>query len=225
MTPLAASVFVTLLFIALAIPFIVRSLIWSRFIHHMKNGDEQKALQILNSSLYKILFSSYDQNWNILRVYISTGDTKHIQSQTKVLLTMKLSDRQAYQVASQAYFYFLDAQDKEWSSILLDKIKAYADEEEIQYNTMLYRILIEKKSEDIETLKELLDKKKKEEVKKDEVEEHRFQIGLLSYLLALQFDYINDKKQKEYYARQAKNDLKHTPYARRAKQLLSNRSN
>lgn len=225
MTPIAASVFITLIFVALAIPFIIRSIVWSRFINQMKKGNSQKALEILQSSLYKTLFNSFDQNWNILRVYISTGDTKHIERQTKKLFEMKLSDRQAYQVASQSYFYFLDAQDKEWSSRLLDKIKAYADEDEIQYSTMLYRILIEKKSEDIENVQSLLNQKKQEKFKPEDEEDHRFQTGLLAYLLALQFSYKNDKKHMEYYARQARNDLKHTPYARRAKQLLFNRSN
>ena len=74
MTTMQAAVFVTLLFIALAIPFIVRSIVWSRFINQMKKGNAQKALSILQSKSYKLLFSEYDQNWNILRVYISLGD-------------------------------------------------------------------------------------------------------------------------------------------------------
>ena len=47
MTTMQAAVFVTLLFIALAIPFIVRSIVWSRFINQMKKGNAQKALSIL----------------------------------------------------------------------------------------------------------------------------------------------------------------------------------
>ena len=46
MTTMQAAVFVTLLFIALAIPFIVRSIVWSRFINQMKKGNAQKALSI-----------------------------------------------------------------------------------------------------------------------------------------------------------------------------------
>lgn len=42
MTTMQAAVFVTLLFIALAIPFIVRSIVWSRFINQMKKEMHKK---------------------------------------------------------------------------------------------------------------------------------------------------------------------------------------
>lgn len=43
MTTMQAAVFVTLLFIALAIPFIVRSIVWSRFINQMKKRKCTKS--------------------------------------------------------------------------------------------------------------------------------------------------------------------------------------
>ena len=98
MTTMQAAVFVTLLFIALAIPFIVRSIVWSRFINQMKKGDAQKALSILRSKSYKLLFSEYDQNWNILRVYISLGDYKKIAAQVELKASFRktnLSDRKS----------------------------------------------------------------------------------------------------------------------------------
>ena len=72
-----------------------------------------------------------------------------------------LSQRQTYQIASQTYFYFLDAQNKEWSKFLLEKIKDSNHPEEYEYDCMLYRIMIEKKSQDIETVENILAKKKK----------------------------------------------------------------
>lgn len=145
MTTMQAAVFLTLLFIALAIPFIVRSIVWSRFINQMKKGNAQKALSILQSKSYKLLFSEYDQNWNILRVYISLGDYKKITRQVELMFQKPLSQRQTYQIASQTYFYFLDAQNKEWSKFLLEKIKDSNHPEEYEYDCMLYRIMIEKR--------------------------------------------------------------------------------
>ena len=208
MTTMQAAVFVTLLFIALAIPFIVRSIVWSRFINQMKKGNAQKALSILQSKSYKLLFSEYDQNWNILRVYISLGEKP-------------LSQRQTYQIASQTYFYFLDAQNKEWSKFLLEKIKDSNHPEEYEYDCMLYRIMIEKKSQDIETVENILAKKEKEVVKKEDAQEQIFHIGLLQYLLALQYGYQGNTAIKEKYARKARHHLKNTPYSKKAKQLIT----
>lgn len=211
MTTMQAAVFVTLLFIALAIPFIVRSIVWSRFINQMKKGDAQKALSILRSKSYKLLFSEYDQNWNILRVYISLGDYKKIAAQVELMFQKPLSERQTYQIASQTYFYFLDAQNKEWSKFLLEKIKDSNHPEEYEYDCMLYRIMIEK----------MLSNKEKDVVKKSDREDHAFHIGLLQYLLALQYGYQGNTSKKESYARKARNNLKNTPYYRKAKQLIA----
>lgn len=221
MTTMQAAVFVTLLFIALAIPFIVRSIVWSRFINQMKKGDAQKALSILRSKSYKLLFSEYDQNWNILRVYISLGDYKKIAAQVELMFQKPLSERQTYQIASQTYFYFLDAQNKEWSKFLLEKIKDSNHPEEYEYDCMLYRIMIEKESKDIETIKKMLSNKEKDVVKKSDREDHAFHIGLLQYLLALQYGYQGNTSKKESYARKARNNLKNTPYYRKAKQLIA----
>lgn len=221
MTTMQAAVFVTLLFIALAIPFIVRSIVWSRFINQMKKGNAQKALSILQSKSYKLLFSEYNQNWNILRVYISLGDYKKITRQVELMFQKPLSQRQTYQIASQTYFYFLDAQNKEWSKFLLEKIKDSNHPEEYEYDCMLYRIMIEKKSQDIETVENILAKKEKEVVKKEDSQEQIFHIGLLQYLLALQYGYQGNTAIKEKYARKARHHLKNTPYSKKAKQLIT----
>lgn len=220
MTPIQASVFVTLLFVALAIPFIVRNIVWSRFINQMKKGNASKAISILRSKSYQLLFSEYDQNWNLLRVYLSIGDSKKIEAQAEKLFQKKLTKSQSYQIASQTYFYFLDLQNKEWSKRLLEKIKESDHTEEYEYDCMLYRVLIEKKSEDIAKIEAMLQEKEHQKVKKADQEDHSFHIGLLQYLLALQYSYQKNTSQKEYYAKQARNHLKNTPYYRKAKQLL-----
>ena len=62
---------------------------------------------------------------------------------------------------------------------------------------MLYRILIEKKSEDIPLVNELLSKHPDDQ-----------QQGILQYLLGLQYQYLSDTKQANYYLNKAKKNLK-----------------
>ena len=85
---------------------------------------------------------------------------------------------------------------------------------------MLYRILIEKKSEDIKEVKRLLEEKQGEEVKKDQKEDQQVQIGILQYLLGVQYRYDKDKTHMEHYLNKAKSNLKNTPYQKKVKQLL-----
>ena len=67
---------------------------------------------------------------------------------------------------------------------------------------MLYRILIEKKSEDIPLVNELLSKHPDDQ-----------QQGILQYLLGLQYQYLSDTKQ-------AKKNLKGTPYHKKVKESM-----
>lgn len=99
----------------------------------------------MNAPLYTFLFSEYEKNYNILRTYISKQDTNEITKQVEFMLSQNLNNSQAYQVASMTYFYFLDVQNVELSKKLLDIIERKGNEDEIAYDRMLYRILIEKK--------------------------------------------------------------------------------
>ena len=94
---------------------------------------------------------------------------------------------QAYQIASQTFFYFLDRENNEVCKQLLTHIEKSAGEEELAYNQMLYRIMIEKKSEDIAEVEALLEKKETEKIKKDQKQDQQVQIGSLQYLLGLQY--------------------------------------
>ena len=80
---------------------------------------------------------------------MSKQDTHEITKQVEFMLSQNLNNSQAYQVASMTYFYFLDDQNVELSKKLLDIIERKGNEDEVAYDRMLYRILIEKKSEDV----------------------------------------------------------------------------
>lgn len=82
----------------------------------------------------------------------------------------------------------MDVQNVELSKKLLDIIERKGNEDEIAYDRMLYRILIEKKSEDIPLVNELLSKHPDDQ-----------QQGILQYLLGLQYQYLSDTKQANYY--------------------------
>lgn len=142
----------------------------------------------MNAPLYTFLFSTYEKNYNILRAYISKQDTNEITKQVEFMLSQNLNNLQAYQVASMTYFYFLDSQNVELSKKLLEIIERKGNEDEITYDRMLYRILIEKKSEDISFVNELLSKHPDNQ-----------QQGILQYLLGLQYQYLSDVKQANYY--------------------------
>lgn len=159
-------VLLTIIMIAVAVPFVIRSLLWNRVLKLLHNGQYDKVLIMLNSKAFQLFFKEYDRNWNTLRVYLAQGNNRKIEEQTKKLLDSRLTNAQAYQIASQTYFYFLDRENRDVCERLLSYIEKSAGEEELLYDRMLFRIMIEKKSEDIAEMEALLEKKEAEKIKK-----------------------------------------------------------
>ena len=57
-------------------------------------------------------------------------------------------------------------------------------------------------------------------MKKYQREDQLVQIGLLQYLLGLQYSYQKNKEKTEMYLKKAKVNLKGTPYHKKIKRLL-----
>lgn len=210
MEALPILILLTLILISIAIPIVIRSLLWNSILKKIYAGKYDQAIdQMHQSKLYRLVFSEYERNYNLLRTYISKKDVKQIQALSIHMLQMDLNRKQAYQVASLTYFYFLESENKEMCDTLLHHIRISGDVQEIGYDEMLYRILIEKKSEDILALEELL----KEKTDKDD-------IGMLQYLIGVQYLNKKELKQANLYLNKAKNNLKRTPYHKKINKLL-----
>lgn len=215
-------VFLTIVMIVIAVPFIIRSLLWNHILRLLKKGSYKKVLQKLQAPLMKLFFTEYALNYNILRVYLAISDNAKVKQQTKLLLNKKRSDRQSYQIASATYFYFIEQEDRAMCKQLLTILEENASVEEYKYDTMLFRILIEKKSDDIDCIKKLLQEKTDHPVKRFEQEDHTIQIGILQYLIGVQYTYQKNDAEMRVWLKKAKSNLKHTPYLKKIKQMLTN---
>lgn len=100
-------VLLTIIMTAVAVPFVIRSLLWNRVLKLLHNGQYDKVLIMLNSKAFQLFFKEYDRNWNTLRVYLAQGNNRKIEEQTKKLLDSRLTNAQAYQIASQTIFISL----------------------------------------------------------------------------------------------------------------------
>jgi hypothetical protein len=99
---------------------------------------------------------------------------------------------------------------------LLENLDECSEDKEKEEMHMLFRILMEKKSEDIDVvLKEL--EERKEELERPQ---NKSQLGMLQYLLGLQYHYQKDRKNADLWLNRAKENLKGTPYEKTIKELL-----
>lgn len=99
------------------------------------------------------------------------------------------------------------------AKMVLNQLQLCCDSKDLIYNEVLYRVLIEKKSDDINIVENLL-----KESKKNSKEE-----GLLYYLLGLQYIYKKDSNKAFPYLNRAKNDLKGTLTTTKSKKSYNQR--
>ena len=216
MTKEFAATLVVLAMIAIAVPMFIRTAIWNRFLKNIKAEKDQEALKILNSPVFKIMFGDYNRKWNLMRYYISREKTEDVRNMTNSLLYDNLSKQQAYQIFSNAYFYFISLHDREMTEKILERLEPVLEDDSREQYQMLYRVMIEKKSEDIERVQQLLEEKEKEK----ESYSKASQEGMLQYLLGVQYANIGDKKESEKWLKKAKNNVKGTPLEKEIKKLL-----
>lgn len=216
MTPQVLLILILVIALAASFPMFYRTYLWNKFLKHLKNNNSEQALKILNSTQYKVAFGKDSQNWNLLRFYISRNDTKNVKALTSELLGSSISKQQAYRIFSNAYFYFLSNEDKEMSAKLLTRLEDILEDSQKEQFNMLYRVLIEKKSEDIERVNELLANMEKE---KDSASK-KSQVGLLQYLLGVQYYYQDNKKEAEKWLKKAKTNVKGSPLEKHIKKLI-----
>ena len=216
MTKEFAATLAVLAMIAIAVPMLIRSVIWNRFLKNLKAEKDEEALKILNSPVFKLMFGDYNRKWNMMRYYISREKTEDVRSLTNSLLYDNLSKQQAYQVFSNAFFYFISQHDQEMSAKVLERLEPVLEPGSKEQYQMLYRVMIEKKSDDIERVKELLAEKEKEK----ESYSKASQEGMLQYLLGVQYGHIGDKKEAEKWLKRAKSNVKGTPLEKEIKKIL-----
>lgn len=216
MTRKLAGTLVIMIMIAIALPMVIRTVIWRRFLKYMNEDKSEEALKILNSSYYRLFFGGYSQKWNLLRYYISRNDTEQVKRRVTTMLTDKFDPNEAYQIYSNAFYYFMSLKDKEMCSKLLGRLDDIADNEQKEYFHMLYRVMIEEKSEDIKAVTKMIEKKEQEK----DSNSKGSQLGMLQYLLGMQYRYKGNEKEAEKWLKKALNNVKDTPLEKEIKKII-----
>lgn len=214
MTSYATMVALLIALGAAGAPYVIRSFTWNAFIKYTDKEQYEKALALLNTRRFRIFFGSFSVQWNKLRIYLQRQDHEAIERQVNEIFAGHPSRKQSYQVANHVYFYFLDRENQPMSKRILDILQINAKPGEYAYDAMLYRVLLEKKHEDIELAKKWLAHNT----------ENQLQAGILQYVLGLQYGYINDARNQKKYLTRAKKCLSKTPYHKKIKRLLSQSS-
>lgn len=216
----AFATIILLIMAAIALPYFMKSFVYNRVYKAVEKKDYDTALARLNEKIYTILFGKHDRDLMILRVHISKQDFKAAEAHIMEVLTSgNLSSSQSFQMASIAFYFFVDGGKGDVCKFLLPYMNRKRHQEEYEFASCLYRVFIEKKSEDIDANIAAIERIRNDKKLKEDPTQ---QIGLYQYLIGLQYMYKKQYAEAKIYLGKAKTNLKGTPYHKRINGLISN---
>ena len=205
-----------LIMVGVFMPMLIRSIIWNRFLKAMENKDVDKAKAVLDSKAYRMMFDENERIKNKLNLALATSNRNEVNDYLNQIIYGKYSKSFKSQMIVKTYYFYLELEDKDKTKRLLEEIKKFDSNQDLENMEMLYRILIEKKSEDIEYFKNRLEDEKEELSKV----KNKHQLGLLQYYLGLQYYYLKDNKEANKWLGKAKENLKGTAYHKKIKAMI-----
>lgn len=195
--------------IGIALPYIIRAFIQNNIKKNVQKKNYTKALETIEGKLYRILFGEYDQRKKQCVLLLEDNSKDSIESFIQQVSLSRISQKQKETIFHHMYFHYLDKEDGSMCSRLLDVLKTVVSAQDIENDEMMYRIIIEKKSEDINRVQDLLKETTDSQQK-----------GFFQYLLGLQYWNNKQKKEARQYFTHAKRNMKDTPYYQKVKKYL-----
>lgn len=200
-----------LVILSFLIPFLLRRYIWKQLALAVDREDYEACFRVLDSFLCRLNFPASYRETIRLSALIAQNRKEDVQKQVDFLISgMKLKPQDKIQVLSRAFYYFLEIKDKKAAWNLLQLVKK---EEEKKYTFMKieYDILLEKKTDFIDSLKEKIHKLEAESNAMTAQEKNILE-GYYKYLIGLQYGYLKKKEEKETFLMQALELCKGTMY-------------
>lgn len=180
-----------------------------KYLSCLKNQDFDGFFKITDSIASKYFFPYFNRLYMKMNAYMLMGDKKKIEETFDELLSIRVNKKQSLDITVKAFYYYVDETKKQKCKELLERIKGLGDESSITECQMIYDIFVCKKGNYIETMKEQL-----------EEQTEAMDKGMLHFMMGVQYDNLNDVKQKKECLEAALVEMKGTPYEERIKQML-----
>lgn len=153
MNVLSVCLLLVLILLSFIIPVLLRRHVWKRLSLAIDQEDFDMYFKTLDSFISKLSFPAYYRENIRLSAYITQNKEEFVKKQIRFMDTeMKLKPEEKIQILGKAFYYFMDIKDKKEASDILQKIQKEGSEN-YDFMEMEYEILMEKKANHIDDLK------------------------------------------------------------------------
>lgn len=158
-----------------------------------KDYDLVEKLAVMGLS--RKLLGQYNCDLYQLRALYLGEDVPRFEALLRQMIATEYKNPADKKSFLEQYFHtFLLRENKQYADWLLEAIRAFGDEVFTRYNEQAYAVMIEKRSDLIETMDHQIDAK----------QYYGFSLGVILFMIARQYEYLNDTANAVLYYKNAK---------------------
>lgn len=151
------------------------------------NGDKdwKKMIDITKNRVSSILLSNYIRDLNVAKAFVIKNDMPLLKKQLRTMMKKHYNESDSVQYLTLYYHMFFVRGDIDFALEILASIEATKNESLVKYSVWTKEVLIDKRADLISTMEKAIENK----------EFYGFPLGVVTYLIAIQYEYAKDYQQ------------------------------
>lgn len=190
-----------------------KNYLFKKLIMALQNQQFDCFFKTLDSLVCKYFYPAFNREYLRMNAFVLQGDQEQVNAQFELLLAMRKNKKQDLDVSVKAFYYYVDEQNKEKTTAMLERIRAAKEPVILQECTLIYDVFIKQSSSHITEMEEALDQCE------------GVNLGMFHYMLATQYGYQNEKEKRSHHLEAAYELLKNTPYEIKIARVLEEDAN
>lgn len=150
-------------------------------IQTLKKGDIETTLKLVDMGNTRKLLGNYTCDLYKIRCYYLAKDNDNFKQQMQAMINSNYDMDKKKSFLEQYFHTFLLKGNREYADLFLDAIRETNDQIFIHYNECSYEVMLNKRSDLIKELNDMIDSKKY----------YGFPLGVIVYMIAMQYLYLD----------------------------------
>lgn len=197
------------------IRLIVNKIVSGKLEQYVLLEDYEKLDKILDNFFCKITYTPFRREMLRLNGYSMQNNVGKVEQQFAFMFkNMRLTKEQEMLLAQRGFYYYMERKEYKKAEKMLKKISDIdSNYSSLKIMRLMFDILAKKETKYIEALKLSIENI-------NNGEKNNKNIGIIEYLIALQYSYLKDTDNAKTYLNRAKIDCTGTEYEEEINQLL-----
>lgn len=207
-------VIVIMISIVIIARLVIDKIVSGKLEQYLLMKDYDRLEKTLDSFFCKVTYTPFRREMLRLNGYSMQGDVGRVEQQFSFMFSkMRLTSEQEIILTQRGFYYYMEQKEYKKAEQLLNHLKKIdSKNHSVKIMDIMYDILVRKETKYIDVLKASIKHLENSESKN---------IGIIEYLIGLQYSYLNDADNMKTYLNRASINCKNTEYEAEINRLLA----